>query len=170
MAGLVGRGPGAPPPHREGDDAGAFGRELETAGGGEIEPVGLADDTREAADPQTLLHHQQNGPPVAGLDIDHAIRMQPHRREGRREQVGSHQAPQDRAAQPGEHARHEQRRGGPIGHVPFSSGHLVQGAEQQPASRKAVVDLGHAERQGRPQADPLCLEAVEAGAQLLDDG
>jgi hypothetical protein len=127
-------------------DARTLGRELQAARGDHRQSGRLSHDTGKPAVAQTFLHHQQNRAFVAGLDVDHAIGVQPGAREGRREQVAGLHAPQYRARQARHDASHEQRCRGTMHRAQITACHFVQGTQRQAALRQWLVHGRDTER------------------------
>jgi hypothetical protein len=123
---------------REGRHARAFRGELQTAGGGGIQPPHLADDTGEAAMAQSLLHGEEHGAP--GIDEQHAVGGETHLGQSGCEEIGAFRRPEHRAVEAREDAgdhkpgrRRVFKRGAGIRE-------FVQPAEAQAAPRQMMVD------------------------------
>ena len=117
-----------PPPQRDPDRAAVLGRKLEATGSRHRQPRHLGDDGSQAAMPETFLHAGEHRRLVARLDVDHAIGGQTGLSEGRREEVGSGDAPEHLTLGTGCYPGAEERGGGTVDGSISTAGHLVERA------------------------------------------
>lgn len=96
--------------------------------------------------------------------------MQTRLSQGREEQVGTCQAPDDLPLSAGGYPGHEQGGGRPIDGARPAAGTLVQRPIGQPTARKPIVDLCEAERQNASLALTGALEVRDLLAQAVEDG
>lgn len=83
---------------------------------------------------QAFLHAREHGLVVAGLDIDHPVGDQPGLGDGRREQVGPCDAPEDLAFRPCGDACAKEGRSRAVNRAIAAAGDFMQRAERQPAT------------------------------------
>lgn len=117
-----------PPPQSDPDRAAVLGCKLEATGSRHRQSRHLSDDRSQTAVPQTLLHAGEHRRLVARLDVDHAIGGQTGLSEGRREEVGSGDAPEHLTLGTGCYPGAEERGGGTIDGSISTAGHLVERA------------------------------------------
>ena len=119
---------------------------------------------------RTFLHCRKHGTRLAGLDIDHPVRMQPHPGQSGCEKVAAAHAPQDRSLQPRQDAGDEQGGGGAMAGIARPARHFMQRAKRQPAAGQTRVDLVDPERQDAASAACRAFESADALAKRIDDG
>lgn len=91
-------------------------------------------------------------------------------RQGREEQVGTCQAPDDLAFGTGGNPGHEQGGGRPVDSAGTAAGALVQRPIGQPTARKPLVDLRDTEGQNASAAPTGAFQVRDLLTQPVEDG
>jgi hypothetical protein len=144
---------------------------LKTAGVRHRQPRHFGDHRADAAVlAQPFLAAGEHRFLVLRLDIDHPVRLEPGRGEGRREQVRPGQAPQHPPPGPRRDPGGEKGRRRAVDRPVAAAGHLVQRPERQPAVRQPVIDLWHAERQRCAPPPRTAVKALKTLAKRVEDG
>lgn len=95
--------------------------------------------------------------------------MQTRLRQGREEQIGTCQAPDDLAFRPRGNAGREQGGRRAIDGTGPAAGAFMQRPMGQSAARKPLVDLGHAERQNASLELACAFQVSDLPAQTVED-
>ncbi len=119
---------------------------------------------------QTFLKTGEHGFFVLCLHIDHPVRRQTGRGEGRRKQILPGQAPQHASPGPRCYPRGKEGRRSIVDCPVPAAGHLMQRSKRQPAVRQPLVNQRNAERQNRATAPYAAVKAVQALAKRFDGG
>ena len=123
------------------------GRQLQPARRGQPQRAAeFSDNPRQAAMVQALLHDEQDGLRLAGVNVDDALWRQSDRGERRRVNVGLLQHPQHLARHLGEQPSRQQRRRGAVFDLTTGARKLVRGAQRQTTGRQRRIDGRKSER------------------------
>ena len=153
-------------PQGEGGHGGSFRGELQPAGVGQAEAAGdFPHHAGQTGVVQAFLHALQHPCRLAGLGVDHPVRMQADAGQTGGEQVGMLHRPQHRATQPNQQAGDEQRGGRTVLHVRAGAHNLVQRAQRQAAFRQAGVDRRQQRQRGSAAGMRAALDAGDARTQ-----
>ncbi|WP_032981450.1 hypothetical protein [Rhizobium leguminosarum] len=160
-----------PPPSsdHQADGAGALGSKLEPPRHHHRKPNHLSDHSPKAAKTQRLLEAFQDELLLDRFDIDHTIRMEADLGQGRCEEVGSSEAPNDLAFGSGSNPSGEQRCGRSVDSSGSATGKFVNRTIGQPATGKPLIDLANTKWQDRFRASHGPFKVLYAISKIGND-
>jgi hypothetical protein len=118
--------------------------------------------------PQTFLEAGQHRLLLSRLDIDDTVRLESCLCDGRCEEIGTCQTPQNLAVRSCGDAGHKHACSGAIHRSGAATGDLMQRAQCQPSSGKSGIDLSQTERQDCPDRSTAGLDRCDASSQRCD--